>query len=130
VWYSRSLVLQLEKRGYDARMPSPRGFAVGEHRQADGGPVSVRLVVASDREIRGRDADPTLHRVAKWSSVSAERERSFDQAAEALDREYESGRMDGLQYTRAVGEIYPGNVDPAVAWAVAVYRADPEPGGH
>jgi hypothetical protein len=124
-WYSRSLVLQLERRGYDARMPPPRGFVVGDHRQVDGGPVAVHLIFASDREIEQRDADPALHRIAKWSSVSLDEERSFDQHAAALDRALVEGRISGLEHTIRLSQIDPANADPAVAWAVAVYTVDP-----
>jgi hypothetical protein len=123
-WYSRSLVLQLERHGYDARMPPPRGIFLADHREEDGRPVAVRLVVASDREIETRDADATLHRLAKWSSLTSEDERDYDREATALDRDYAEGLLSGQDHLVKLQQIDPSTIDPAVAWAVAVYRVD------
>jgi hypothetical protein len=127
-WYSRSLVLQLERHGYDARMPPPRGVFLGDHREEDGGPVAARLVFASDREIEKRDADATLHQIAKWSSLTPEEERDYDRRAAALDQDYADGLISAQNHLVKLQEIDPSTVDPAVAWAVAVYRVD-TPGG-
>jgi hypothetical protein len=55
--YAPSLVLQLERRGVDARMP-PGNEASGEHRDGDGdGPPRARLVVATGDEIAAVAAD-------------------------------------------------------------------------
>lgn len=122
-FYARSLLLQLERHGYDARMAPPRGLVVGEHREGDDGRVGARLVVAMDRDIARRDADPSLRLLAKWSSVTADEERSFDQRAAALDRDVADGRISGGERLIRFREIDPSTTDPAVAWAVAVYEA-------
>jgi hypothetical protein len=122
-WYSRSLVLQLERHGYDARMPAPRALIVGEHRQQDDGPVAAHLIVASDAEIEARDADPTLHLVAKWSSVTFDQQLAFTRDAAAIDNDFANGRIDLEQHALELSQIDLGNYDPAVSWAVAVYEA-------
>jgi len=126
-WYSRGLVLQLERRGYDARMPSPRGLVLGDHRQQDGGDVSAYFVTASDNEIAIRDADPALRPVAKWTSVSDDQLAAYQQAVAALDRDYAAGRISSADRALALRRIDLGNEDPAVSWAVAVYQAEPTP---
>jgi len=122
-WYSRSLVLQLERHGYDARMPPPRGLIVGEHRQQDADPVAVHLVVASDAEIDARDADPTLHLIAKWSSVTFDQQVAYKRAVAAIDDDFANGRIDLEQHALELSQIDLGTYDPAVSWAVAVYEA-------
>jgi hypothetical protein len=126
-WYSRSLVLQLERHGYDARMPSPRGLIVGDHRQQDDGPVAVHQVVASDGEIEHRDADPTLHLVAQWSSVTFDQQLAYKGRAAAINREFADGHIDATQHALELSNVDLGNYDPAVAWAVSVYRVDAPP---
>jgi hypothetical protein len=126
-WYSRGLVLQLERRGYDARMPSPRGLVVDGNRQEDDGPVGAYLVVASDNEIETRDADPSLRLIAKWSSVGFDQQLAYKQAAAALDRDYAAGSISSADRALALRRIDLGNRDPAVSWAVAVYQAEPAP---
>jgi hypothetical protein len=121
------LVLQLERRGYDARMPSPRGLVVEDHRQQDGGDVSAYLVTASDNEIAIRDADPTLRAIARWTSVSDDRQVAYQEAVAALDRDYAARRINDADRALALRRIDLGNQDPAVAWAVAVYQADAAP---
>ena len=123
-WYSRSLVLQLERHGYDARMEAPRGVFLGDHRQLDDAHVGVHLVVASDDEIEARDADPSLHLIAKWSSVTVEQQLAHKARAAALDQDLAAGRIDDAHHALAMLQIGLGNDNPAVAWAVAVYRAD------
>jgi hypothetical protein len=123
-WYSRSLVLQLERHGYDARMVAPRGVFLGDHREADDDRVTTRVVVASDNEIEVRDADPTLHRIAKWSSVTPDQQLAYKAAAATLDRDFAAGRIDEAHHALDLVRIDLGQKDPAVAWAVAVYLAD------
>jgi hypothetical protein len=108
-------------------MPPPRGLPLGEHREEDSGPVAQRLVFAMDREIALRDADPTLHQIAKWASITPEQEREYLAKAAAIEQDDAAGRLNALDKALALQKIFPGNVDPAIAWAVAVYRADPQP---
>jgi len=120
-WYSRSLVLQLERHGYDARMPADRGPIVSDHRTYDGGPLAARLVVAQDGEIELRDQDPNLRRVAEWTSVTDEQIRAFQADAAALDQELANGTISFVDHANAEAAIDLSNLDPAIAWALAVY---------
>ena len=127
--YSRAMVLQLERRGDHAWMPQPFGVIVGQHRQEDDGPVAEHLVFAMDWEIVQRDADPGLHQVAKWSSATPEQERTYHEQAAKIDEAFANGQMSELDHVIALKRIDLGELDPATAWAVAVYRADPQLSG-
>jgi len=123
-WYARSLVLQLEEQGYDARMPPPRGDVVGSRREQDDGPVAAHLVVAIDEEIAARDGDPGLTPLVRWTSVTADQQRASEATRAQLDRDFEAGRIDAEQHARGLLESDLDTYDDAFAWAVAVYAAD------
>jgi hypothetical protein len=71
-----ALVLQLERQGIDAKVPTADASAVGRHRVLTDGPVKARLVVASDQAVLPAAAQPGRRLVAWWSSDQLERDVS------------------------------------------------------
>jgi hypothetical protein len=121
--YSRGLLLQLERRGVDARMRNRDRAIVGDHRVLGGARAARRLVVAQDDEITVRDAEPGLRRIASWSSVTAAQVRAYRQKKTRLDRLVAAGSLTPIEEAFGLRAIALGGHDPAFAWAVAVYVA-------
>ena len=120
-WYTRSLVLQLERRGIDARMPPAERFVVGDHRVLEPDAVTHALLVAVDGEIATRDREPGLRRIASWTSVSHAQVRDFERLVERLDRDVARGVLAPVDRAKALHDRGLARHDEAVAWAVAVY---------
>ncbi|HEX4906043.1 MAG TPA: hypothetical protein VFU93_11365, partial [Acidimicrobiales bacterium] len=120
-WYTRSLVLQLERRGIDARMPLAERFVVGDHRVLEPEDVTHALLVAVDGEIAKRDREPGLRRIASWTSVSDAQVRAFDRLVARLDRDVARGDLAPVDRAKAIHDEGLARHDEAVAWAVAVY---------
>jgi hypothetical protein len=108
IWYTRSLVLLLERRGIDARMPAHERHVVGRHRIVDGD-VSHTFVVAVDDGI-----DPGRPAVAEWSSVS-------DEDLDAIERRL-ARIEDPIRQAKLRHDEGPQTRSEAVAWRVAVYE--------
>ena len=126
-WYTRSLVLQLERRGIDARMLPAERFVVGDHRVAEPDDVSHALLVAVDGEIATRDRDPGLRRIASWTSVSDAQVRAFQRLEARLDRDVARGVIEPVDRAKAIHDQGLAVHDEAVAWAIAVYLDEREP---
>jgi hypothetical protein len=124
-WYARSLVLELERRGIDARMPSDERAAIGSHRVASRERPDRTLLVGMDEKIAELDADPRLRRVASWSSVTAGQRHAHERLVARLDRDVAAGRMEPVERALVLHEEGLQVHDDAVAWAVAVYLEQP-----
>jgi hypothetical protein len=75
-WITAALVLQLERQGIDARVPTADASAVGRHRVLTDGPVKARLVVVTDQAVTRAAAQPGRRLVAWWTSDQLERDVS------------------------------------------------------
>jgi hypothetical protein len=85
-WYSRGLVLQLERRGVEVEVDRRLGSWFTEARTHTGGPVADRLVVAVGDDIPPLMDDPDLRLLAEWSSVpAATRDRIESEHADLAD---------------------------------------------
>jgi hypothetical protein len=93
-WYARSVVLELERAGYDARSPAVYQDLFGEHRTVDGA-GDVRLFVAVDLGIQAFEQQPNLRKVAEWVGITDER------------RESGEGRIEDFQFRALAGEVTP-----------------------
>ena len=121
--YGRALLLQLERRGFAARMLEKDRDIVGDHRIVGDGRVGRRLVVAQDDEIAARDQDPNLRPVARWTSVTPAQERAYRREVARLDDAVARGELSPTARAVRLKEISPGANGDALAWAVAVYEA-------
>jgi len=114
IWYTRSLVLLLERRGIDARMPPHERYVVGSHRiVGDDVAVAHTFVVAVDDAVdRAREGEA----IAEWSSVTDAELAAFERRLQRIDDPVERAKLRHDQGPQTHSE--------AVAWRVAVYEVD------
>jgi hypothetical protein len=125
--YARGIVLELERRGMDVKVPPVDIEPYSPHRVYRGGPLAGVYVVTRDQYIPHLADDPNMRLVTQWSSVSqGELEQEARDSAE-LDTERAAGRVDDAAYFNEspAGDLYDN--DRATYYAVAVFEVlDPE----
>jgi len=122
-YYTRAMVLEMERRGIDARVPPERGVLFGERRVVDEDePIQARLVVVQNSGVDVLAAKPEMELVVEWEWPGLdEAERAAaerDEIVEGLDPEELAdpeiiealGRLEGLD-----------NPNDAIADRVAIY---------
>jgi hypothetical protein len=126
-WYTRGLVLALERAGIDARVPAEREALFGAHRVVDAdAPVSARLKVLKDDDIAAALQDPGLVLVARWRPDPESDYARQLRARARIDREYDEGRLTQREYVRRVNAVMEGPPDNPVAKDLAVFaEVDP-----
>jgi hypothetical protein len=127
-WYARGLVLQLERRGADVRVPDDRGELYGESRVASGGTPQARLHVGVDEELEALADDPGLRLLAEWRSMTQAEVAELEGRVAALDDDLEAGRIDPGEHAEAVSRIRVAGLDGGVVYAAAVYLDTTLPG--
>jgi hypothetical protein len=70
-WWSRGIVLQLDRRGVDVRIPPEQVRSFGEHRLHGDGPLQAWLVVVRDQWVEAAGANPDMELVARWTGAPA-----------------------------------------------------------
>jgi hypothetical protein len=121
-WYSRGIVLELERRGIDVKVPAGELGPYSPHRVYRGGPLAGAYLVTRDQYIEHLARDPSLRLVAEWSSVSpGDRERAA-RATAGLDADLEDGRIDAETYYEESRKDSLYDRDLATYYAVAVFR--------
>lgn len=129
-WYTRGLVLQLERHGVEARVPPDRADLFGQHRVRRRGEVRARLLVAVDDKVPALTGQPRLRLLARWSTISAEEATRIALRLAEVAASEKSGRISSF-YDRAaalerIGDPpRPGN---AGIYAVAVFLDERTPG--
>lgn len=118
-WYSRALVLQLERHGIDARFPAERVVEVAEHRVLGDEPVAVELIVMTDRSVAPLVDDPGVEMVADWSGVSDDEVDAYHAAYERLESEVPADEVAARdqELTEPLREA-----GGTVFWRVGVFR--------
>lgn len=121
-WYARSVVLELEREGYDARSPVAYQDLFGEHRVVDGA-GDVQLYVAQDLGIRSFERNPGLRKVAEWVGIDEDERTRGEDHIEMLQRRAAAGEIDTgeLQFNSAYVDIGLHQDSDATAYAVAVF---------
>jgi hypothetical protein len=71
-WWSRGVVLQLERHGVDVRIPRDQVWSLGEQRLHGEGPLQAWLVVVRDEWADTVADNPDMDLVARWSGGPAE----------------------------------------------------------
>jgi hypothetical protein len=97
-WYSRGIVLELERQGIDVKVPAGDAELFSSHRVYRGGPLAGEYVVTRDHYIEGLAQDPNLALVAKWSSLSPGELARVSGKMNELDDELSSGQIDLATY--------------------------------
>jgi hypothetical protein len=122
-WYGRSLILELERRGYDVRVPQARGAVYGEQRVIDEPEMSLRLVIAMDDAVDVIDDNPTVRGIARWEAVPAQRRADLlaerDDLIEGMNA-HDVGAVEGTRRLDRINDELAGDTD-AVGYQVAVY---------
>lgn len=119
-WYARGLVLELERRGFDARVDPGLALHFGEHRVYDDGPVAAELVVVQDDAIEQGLDDPTLRRIAEWRSHRIDEWEESQTLLAELSEQAEAGRISDEEFWNAFHEVTPDVGTKAGAVAVFV----------
>ncbi|HEY7070185.1 MAG TPA: hypothetical protein VH479_08735, partial [Acidimicrobiales bacterium] len=126
-WYSRGIVLELERRGMDVEVPPVEIEPYSPHRVYRGGPLAGVYVVTRDGYIPHLEDDPNMRLVAQWSSVTQGELEKAARDAEELDAERSAGLIDNETYFNESpgGELYDN--DRATYYAVAIFEVlDPD----
>jgi hypothetical protein len=130
-WYTRGLVLQLERAGIDARVPANQAKVVGRSRVYDPSePIQASLVVVMDKNVADLLADPNFRLVARWKPApKSPLAKAFSRRGE-IEGAFKAGTLTFNQYTAALyGE---GLLPPDVSYGTDVgvfesLRVDPVP---
>ena len=128
-WFARGVVLQLERAGVDARVPSAYARLFGERRVV-GGEGDLTLVVGMNEAVETLDADPDLRRVAFWTEVPDEAFDRADEQQAALDDRLAAGEIDANEHAlrSAVIDHQLSDYAGATAYQIGVYAEEPEDG--
>lgn len=132
-WQARGLVLQLERRGVDARVEAARADEYGRHRVLDEPPGTV-LVVTRDEYVADVAARPGLRLVAEWRALPEDEIDALLARRAEITADVEAGRISPREGDERRGEIAAALTDGerAVAYHVAVFvdegAATPAPG--
>jgi hypothetical protein len=130
-WYTRGLVLQLERAGIDARVPANQAKVVGRSRVYDPSePIQASLVVVMDKNVTDLLADPNFRLVARWKPApESPLAKAFSRRGE-IERAFKAGTLTFNQYTAAL--YGKGLLPPHVSYGTDVgvfesLRVDPVP---
>jgi hypothetical protein len=126
-WYSRAVVLQLERHGIEAKVPPGLRHPFTPSLVHDGSePLAARLVVAIEGQIPVLAATPGVELLSRWTTVPADEYEALRAEREQLLADHEAGRS-GLTDTELVtrlGEIeeaMKGDDQTVTAQDVAVF---------
>jgi hypothetical protein len=127
--YGRGLVLQLERHGYDARVPASRiPFLPGSRNEDPDEPVAVRLVVATDEQVDVLLDDPGYTLLSEWSPHSQQEQDDIADRQAQLAEDFAAGRIVQTEFlpgTAALSAELHGH-EKVVAYDVAVFLDDSE----
>jgi len=118
-WYGRALVLQLERRGFDVRVPRERAIEFTPHHAEESGPVQARLLVVRGDTLAPVTERSDVHLIAR--SVS-ERERARHRLDARVDRILSAAADRGLSPEEALA-------DTETLAALDRLEPSPAPGG-
>lgn len=108
-WYTRGLVLQLERAGVDVRVPADREALFGTHRvvQRDK-PVQTVLLVLQGDDVARRLKDPMFHLIARWRPGPHSDFAEALRRREPLDRALRAGTLTQAEYSAKVAKVMKG----------------------
>lgn len=126
-WYARSIVLELEKDGYDARVPDLYKDLFGRHRVVDG-QGDVRLFVAMDQGVYTFEQAPNLEKVSEWVGIDRDEMEEGEAAIRDFAAQVEAGDMtpEDYDFKRSWVDLGLHEGTDATAYSVAVFEASSE----
>jgi hypothetical protein len=111
-WYSRAVVLQLERHGIEAKVPPGLRHPFTPSLVHDGSePLAARLVVAIEGQIPVLAATPGVELLSRWTTVAADEYEALRAEREQLLADHEAGRS-GLTDTELVTRL--GEIEEAM----------------
>ena len=120
-WYSRGIVLELERLGHDVRVSADQRYVFHDRFVWDGEPVAVELAVVRDEYIEVSEANPQMRQIARWTSVTRQELTRVEREQAELDAEYEAGRIGDMEYFVSSPRIDLYDNDRATYYEVRVY---------
>ena len=106
-WYARGIVLQLERRGIEVRVPADRSQQYGQHRVLrDGETVAAHLIVSQDELAEQFRDDPALRTVALWTSITPEELAAARREADDYDADFPAGTSMDRLYDEDLATYY------------------------
>jgi hypothetical protein len=120
-WYSRGIVLELERLGYDVRVSTDQRHIFDDRFVWDGEPVAVELAVVRDEYIEDTDANAQMRQIARWTSVTRRELVRVEREQAELDADYEAGRIGDVEYFLTSPRIGLYDNDLATYFEVRVY---------
>lgn len=116
-WYRQGVLVDLERRGFDARVPSDGGGVYGDHRAADRGRVQARLVVLAAHDIGAMHGRPPgLVAYAGPRGLRAQEAflRGLDARGARLAADFRAGRIGNAELARQFVRLQPGPAAVAI----------------
>lgn len=122
-WYARGVVLELERQGFEARVPAERKELFGDSRVVSEATPQARVHVGVNEELELFGDDPDLRLLSEWRSVSDAELDELDARIAELDADLEAGRLDEAEHAVTTAEARRAVLSRsgAFAYAAAVY---------
>jgi hypothetical protein len=109
VWYTRGLLLALERSHVRARTDTDPGYVVGNHRVYRGGPVRAVLRVAIQGEVAAVLGRREARLVAFTGTRPLAEYRRIASRASALRAAHDAGTLSDEGYLLASARLHPGS---------------------
>ena len=124
-WYSRGIVLELERHGIEAEVDARMRHPYARHQVHDGGPVEDRILVASNEDVPPLLDEPGLELVSRWLAVPADRQDELTAALDDLSDQLAAGTVTEAGYVSSsqalVSDLMGDDRPDTVATDVAVF---------
>lgn len=130
-WYSRGLVLYLERNGIDVRVEDSLTLHFGAHRVYGGEPIRAKLIVMADdgiNVIAEQAAEQAVTVVAAWESRHAHLWEEEREAREELNRAYGANEIDEEEYMARAQQLVTPEIG-AIHYRVTVFLDESEATG-
>jgi hypothetical protein len=109
VWYTRGLLLALERSDIGARTQTDPSYVVGNHRVYRHGPVRAVFRVALQQEVASTLGRPGARLIAFTGTRPLWEYRRIATQTATLNRAHEAGRLSDEAWFRAVARLRPGS---------------------
>jgi hypothetical protein len=130
-WYSRALVLQLERRGLDVRIDRVMRFWFTATLEYWGGPVGTRVMVANGDDVGRLLGADGFTLLARWRPIPASLDVLAEWVVDGAEASHDAGDLSGAEcfdVAKVVGEARAGDRPATTAFDVAVFLDERPPG--
>ncbi len=122
-WQARSLILELEKAGYDVVVPADRGAVYGRQRVVQDDDFATRLVITADVHTDDLAASPAMRRIAWWTAIPEDEQSPLFAERRRIDDATDAGEMTPAQGAAALAPVMDAlrGHSGSAAYQVAVF---------